>query len=227
MGSPADDPDYRGNEEQRIVLLTRGYWLGKHEVTQSQWRTMMATTPWQGQARVMEGDNSPASYISWEDAMAFCQKLTQQERESGRLLKDWQYTLPTEAQWESACRAGAQTNFHFGNDIPRLQEFAWFQIDPSNPTLQHPQDVGKKAPNAWGLRDMHGNVYEWCRDWYQERLPGGIDPLVMKADRFRVFRGGAYDYDYRHNDSASRSAGPPTDRTEYVGFRVALVPSDE
>jgi formylglycine-generating enzyme required for sulfatase activity len=148
------------------VFVTTGYWLGKYEVTQAEWKQLMRTEPWKGKNPTKDGDDSPATYVSWDDAMAFCRKLTEQERQSGRLPSDWEYNLPTEAQWERACRARAQTKFSFGDDASKLGEYAWFNGNAGNAGEQYAHRVGQKKPNPWGLCDMHGNVWEWCRDDY-------------------------------------------------------------
>ncbi len=116
MGSPKDDKERSSTEDQVQVTLTTGFWLGQYEVTQAEWRRIMQTAPWSGQDSVKEGDEYSASYISWGGATIFCEKLTKQERAAGRLPAEWEYTLPTEAQWEYACRAGTTFRFSFGDD---------------------------------------------------------------------------------------------------------------
>src|SRR5213075_1862730 len=123
--------------------------------------------------------------VSWRSAVEFCRLLTEQERKAGRLPPGWEYRLPTEAQWEYACRAGTQTTYSFGDDESRLADFAWYM---ENSHLTH--EVGQKLPNAWGLHDMHGNVCEWCSDWYQDLLGGRTDPEANDRPSFRVDRGG-------------------------------------
>ncbi len=147
--------------------------------------------------------------------MEFCRKLTQQERAAGRLPEDWEYTLPTEAQWEYACRAGTT-----GAWAGELDAMAWYAKNSGNTT--HP--VGQKQPNAWGLYDMHGNVWEWCRDWYADKLPGGAvtDPVGAASGAFRVYRGGGWWLPADYCRSAYRNWSSPGDRGNDVGFRLAL-----
>ncbi len=126
MGSPPTELGRIGNEGPVDVTLTKGFWLGQHGVTQSEWQRVMQTTPWSGQNYVKEGEDYPATYVSWEDAIRFCEKLTEMERDAGRLPVRWKYRLPTEAQWEYACRAGAKSRFSFGDDESDLPGYAWF-----------------------------------------------------------------------------------------------------
>src|SRR5436190_2317362 len=174
------------------VFLKRGYWLGKCEVTQSEWKQVMATEPWKGKNFLKEGDDFPVTSVSWDDAMNFCRKLTAQERMQLRLPVGWEYTLPTEAQWERACRARTQTKFSFGDDEVKLGDFAWFNVNSRNARQPGARAVGQKKPNPWGLYDMHGNVWEWCRDVYDGRLRGGINPEATQGACARVFRGGSW-----------------------------------
>ena len=181
------------------VFLTKGYWLGKYEVTQSEWKQVMKTEPWKGQDFTKEGADYPATFVSWNDAIDFCRKLTEQERQAGRLSNDWEYTLPTEAQWERACRARTETRFSFGDDESKLGDYAWFDENAWNAGEQYAHRVGQKKANPWGLCDMHGNVWEWCRDIYTEKLPGGRDPEVKPDEKtkgsYRVIRGGSWSSD--------------------------------
>jgi len=228
MGSPKDETGRNSDENQVQVTLAKGFWLGQHEVTQAEWQRVMQTTPWSGKAYVKEGDDYPATYVSWNEAMKFCEKLTEQERSAGRLPSGWQYTLPTEAQWEYACRAGTRTRFSFGNDDSDLSDYAWWCGifgEGNAKSEQYAHTVGQKKLNPWGLSDMHGNVWEWCRDWYGEELAGGTDPLGPSRGSVRVFRGGSWFYPARDCRSALRSWLAPGNRLSCLGFRLAAVPS--
>jgi RNA polymerase sigma factor (sigma-70 family) len=222
------------------VELSKGFWLGETEVTQGQWQKLMGTRPWtRGREKgfdglrldIKEGPEYAASYINHDDALSFCQKLTTQEQAAGRLPKIWKYTLPTEAQWEYACRAGTKTRFSFGDDESQLSEYAWFRKNPNDVKQQCAHQVGLKKPNAWGLRDMHGNVWEWCRDFYGNRLPGGKDPAVLSESfppfgKNQVVRGGSWIDPAAGCTSANRFYGNPLRLGNGVdGFRIAAVPS--
>ena len=225
MGSPKSEAGRLGNDDQVEVTLTKGFWLGKYEVTQSEWKQVMETEPWKGERYIKEGADYPATFVSWNDVTDFCHKLTDQERKAGRLSDGWEYTLPTEAQWECACRARTETRFSHGDDESKLGDCAWFSDNTSKPG-QYAHSVGEKKPNPWGLCDMHGNVAEWCRDVYTNRLPGGRDPEVKSEQKtrasVRVFRGGCWRTDSAHCRSGSRSAYIPDLRFDTNGFRVAL-----
>ena len=244
MGSPEDEIG-RGlyySETQHQVTLTQGYWMGKFEVTQAQYEAVMGTNP-SGSSRA----DLPVVRVNWSDSMEFCAKLTAIEREAGRLPEGYEYTLPTEAQWEYACRAGTTTAFNNGTNIPteeqageyyddngswhqgepcpNLDELGWYSNNSrySNGNLDiHP--VGQKLPNAWGLYDMHGNVWEWCLDWFRSYPTAAVtDPKGPVTGSYRVNRGGSI---ARYADSC-RSAtrnGPPDGRYSDAGFRVALAP---
>jgi formylglycine-generating enzyme required for sulfatase activity len=207
------------------VLLTRGYWLGQYEATQSEWKEVMKTEPWKGQRLTKEGADFPATYVSWNDAVDFCRKMTEQERQAGCLSNDWEYTLPTEAQWERACRARTETRFSFGDDESKLGDYAWFSDNALNAGERYAHRVGQKKANPWGLYDMHGNVWEWCRDIYAEKLPGGRDPEVKPNEKTeassRVYRGGGWSVDAASCRSGYRDGYQPVDRLVSLGFRVA------
>ena len=214
MGSP-DGEEGRGGDESRVrVRITEPFYLGKTEITQVQWESVMGNNP-----SYVEGDNLPVERVSWDEAMEFCRKLTERERSAGRLLRDWKYTLPTEAQWEYACRAGTTTAYCTGNSSGDLARAGWYYVNGGGKT--HP--VGKKMPNAWGLYDMHGNVWEWCLDWYDSRLQGGDNPTGPKSGSSRVRRGGGWSFIAQSCRSAYRGYRSPVSRSNGLGFRVALV----
>lgn len=223
-GEPVPQPRVTTKVTPVRAFLTRGYWIGKFEVTQAEWKQVMATEPWNGKPFHKAGDDHPVTWVNWDDSMAFCRKLTAQEREAGRLPAGWEYTLPTEAQWERACRARTDTVFSFGDDESKLGDYAWFRANAMDQGQQFVQPVGRKKPNPWGLYDMHGNVFEWCRDVYAQKLPGGRDPETSGDGPFRIFRGGSWCVDGSYCRSADRSWPKPN--RDYaaigVGLRVAL-----
>ena len=227
MGSPEDELGRRDNETQHQVTLTKGYWLGKYEVTQAQYKAVTGGNPSE-----FVGDNDPVENVSWFDAVAFCEKLTKIEKAAGRLPEGYEYTLPTEAQWEYACRAGTATAFSNGTNVPtkeqiedarcfNLDTIAWYKFN----SLEKPHPVGQKQPNAWGLYDMHGNVAEWCSDWYKKDYPNpfAVDPVGPYTAIRRVVRGGSGDDSAGFCRSASRDCNTMPFSDSTVGFRVALV----
>jgi len=232
MGSPSTEEGRAGDEgPQTQVRLSRGYWLGKHEVTQAEWQALMGSNP----SRFKNaGAQAPVESVSWEDAMEFCRKLTVRERAAGRLSSDLEYTLPTEAQWEYACRAGTDTAYSFGPDGRQLYRFGnfadrnvsfdWRDASQDDGVGETTAPVGKYQANKWGLHDMHGNVWEWCFDWYADTLPGGsvVDPTGPPSDTNRVYRGGSWDLFARFCRSADRYWNDPRYRSGNRGFRVAL-----
>ena len=183
-----------------------------------------------------EGDDFPVGNVNFAEAETFCRRLTERARESGALPEGWEFRLPTEAQWEYACRAGTTTATAFGDTLSSKQ--ANFKGKPYNgaqsgPALGKAAKVGSYPPNAWGLHDMHGNTFEWCRDWYHARLPGGVDPDLHDAlstternrtgDSSRVRRGGAWSDDGWPCRSAFRLRFEPERRYDHIGFRVVVV----
>ncbi len=228
IGSPEDEAGRDEDEDQVEVELTRGFWLGQLEVTQSEWERVMNTTPWKGQKLVKEGPRYPATYVSWQDAVAFCKKLTELDRAARKLGADEEYRLPTEAEWEYACRAGEPTAYFFGNGAGTLGEYAWFRTNAYDANEEFAHEVGSKQANAWHLHDVHGNVWEWCADAYTENLPGGRDPIGSGSNgspgAHRVRRGGSW-YDGPQNCRAAfRFRFAPSVRFSNLGFRVARVP---
>lgn len=223
MGSPPNEADRANDEDQVEVELTKGFWLGKFEVTQSQWRTVMNSTPWDGQIRVRVAPDSPVTWVNWDNAQLFCREFTQMERKNGNLPDDWEYILPTEAQWEYACRAGTTTRYSFGNDIPKLFDYAWYGEQEREPKEMNPRAVGRKKPNPWGFYDMHGNTMEWVRDWYTPKFPGGKDPFIATDVNHRVtLRGGDWRREQFWSRSAARESILPGGITATVGFRASL-----
>jgi formylglycine-generating enzyme len=235
MGSPASEPQRRADETQVEVRLTKGFWMGQYEVTQGQWRRLVGDFPRAQPPN--EGDDFPVVEVSFIEAETFCQKLTAQGHQSGALPRDWKMTLPTEAQWEYACRAGTTSVFSFGDTI-NLQQ-ANIRADdlphgtpvPPGRGLNRATPAGKYPANAWGLYDMHGNIFEWCRDWYHAQLPGGTDPDlstrlgVMNRDGTysRVRRGGAWNDAPKYVRSAMRLRYEPERRSDHIGFRIVAV----
>jgi formylglycine-generating enzyme required for sulfatase activity len=219
MGEPPHQVD---------VTLSRGFWMGKCEVTQGEYRQVMNDNPSYlphggrdaALAAGVDVDKLPVESVSWASAVEFCRLLTEQERKAGRLPPAWEYRLPTEAQWECACRAGTQTLYTFGDDESRLGDFAWYHDNSQRRT----HEVGQKLPNAWGLRDVHGNVWEWCKDG-NLTLVGGTDPEVISRPTIRLIRGGAWSHTGRSCRSAERYGYDTSYRNDNLGFRLALVQS--
>lgn len=203
------------------VTLTKTFYLGVTEVTQKQWRRVMGELPepdWGGPLRPDElGDNLPVG-CSWHDAVAFCEKLSEKE---GR-----RYSLPTEAEWEYACRAGSDTIYHFGDETDELAKYAWYCEEPYDLWIEgalHPRKVATKKPNAWGLFDMHGNVNEWCQDWFGAYPESDtVDPTGPKNGEARVIRGGNFVLIASYCLASSRSTATPRKRGSGTGFRVRL-----
>lgn len=219
MGSPTNDVNYRYFEgPQTAVTISRGYWMGKYEVTQGEYLAVMGINP----SHYTGDTNLPVEMVSWYDATNYCWTLTQRERAAGRIGTTSVYRLPTEAEWEYACRAWTSTRFSFGDDAANLTNYAW-DVDNSDDTT-HP--VGQKLPNPWGLYDMHGNVWEWCQDRWSLYLPGGtaIDPQGPASSEHCVIRGGAFHFDYSYCRSPHRENVRPETFLTDLGFRVVLAP---
>jgi formylglycine-generating enzyme required for sulfatase activity len=222
MGSPESEQGRQKNEEQHEVTISKDYYLGVHEVTQAQYETVMGKNPSHFQGAIVGNENAdlPVENVSWDDAVEFCKKLSDlpEEKKAGRV-----YRLPTEAQWENACRAGSKTAYLFDDEEGLLPEYGWFNRNSSNRT----HTVGLLEPNAWGLYDMHGNVWEWCSDWYGAYPNGAVsDPVGPRKGSFRVLRGGCWIVEAPFCQSALRRCNFPSGSGSYYGFRVALSSSE-
>lgn len=246
MGSPTNEVDRTEAEgPQTAVTISRGFWMGKYEVTQGEYLAVMGDNPsrfkgihqvWDPESKMVievdygTGLTRPVETVSWEDAVAYCAALTERERGAGRIPANCVYRLPTEAEWEYACRAWTSTRFSYGDDpgYTNLTNYAWYHGNSGGET--HP--VGRKLPNAWGLYDMHGNVWEWCQDRYA-RLSGGLvlDPQGPVLG-YGVLRGGGWGrfHDWRDEAWDCRSARRHDDNFRagagriIGGFRVVLAP---
>lgn len=219
MGSPEDEKGRDDQTEKQVkVTLSKNFLLGQTEVTQAQWKSVMSSN-----LSHAKGLNLPVEFVSWDDAQAFITKLNQNKI----LPEGLEFALPTEAQWEYACRAGETGPYSGGT----LDEVGWYTGNSADKTHQ----VGQKKPNAWGLHDMHGNVCEWCVDEFFSELKGGIDPVGSDPENLygcRVVRGGSYcrydDYEDAHvidYRAANRWLDLPSQRWANFGFRVAIVSS--
>jgi formylglycine-generating enzyme required for sulfatase activity len=194
------------------VKISKLFELGVYEVTQAQYEQVMGTN-----ASTYKDALNPVEQVSWEDAVEFCQRLSAlpEERAVGRV-----YRLPTEAEWEYACRAETTTAYSFGDDSGSLDYYAWFNSNSGGRTHR----VGKKAPNRWGLHDMHGNVSEWCLDWYHDYQVSTTNyPSSETTGSYRVRRGGSWSQDAKNCRSAYRDESYPSIRINDIGFRVACV----
>ena len=209
MGSPPEEDGRFDDENQVSVTPSKAFWMAKTEVTQAQWTAIMSNNP-----SDFNGNDLPVENVSWDHAQAFIKKVN----DSGVIPKGWKIALPTEAQWEYACRAG-ETGAYSGGTIDQV---AWYDDNSGSKT----HAVGTKKQNAWGLHDMHGNVREWCEDWYGDKLSGGTNPSGSSSGVHRVNRGGSWYGNAAICRAAFRSRNDPGSRDDYLGFRPALVPSE-
>lgn len=221
---------FRMGEDAIPVTLTEPFRFGMHEVTLGQWKAVMGTEPKQMHYSGLKDDNVPVTYVTWPLVTEFCRKLTARDRAAGKLADGWEYRLPTEAEWEFACRAGTTTIFSFGDNLDNLGDYAWFDANARRSAEQKKElgeidrAVGQKKPNPWGLYDIHGNVWEWCADWYSEELKGGTDPTGPETGTQRVNRGGSYYGPGTNCQSTSRQGALERHGSSAEGFRVALCP---
>jgi len=210
MGSPASVEGRKEDETPHQVTLSRGFWMLETETTQAMWESVMGDNP-----SHFKGAKLPVEMVSWDDCQEYITKLNAHLAGTPGAPAGFKFSLPTETQWEYACRAGTTTAYHFGNTLTKVQ--ANFENDKST-------DVGSYPANAWSLRDMHGNVWEWCADWYGD-YPGGAvtDPTGASTDSCRVVRGGGWNGFAEVCRSASRGIYVPSHRRHILGLRLALV----
>jgi formylglycine-generating enzyme required for sulfatase activity len=211
---------YASEHPRHKVTITKPFYMGVYEVTQSQWAAVMDSKPYDGKMLTKIGPDYPASWVNWNEATEFCSKLS---RKIGRKV-----ALPTEAQWEYACRAGADTAFCYGDGPHKIGDYGWWRgnmID-NDKGKSYARKGGLKKPNAWGLYDMHGNVWEWCRDYYAKDFytkPKQVDPENTTEAKTRAVRGGSWYNDPIHCRSAARNSWTgPTYRHYNYGFRVVI-----
>ena len=224
-----------GREKQHIdqgrpeVTHSQPFFIGRYEVTQREWKRVMGvvkSTPVE-----VTGEHFPICEVSYSDAIEFCRKLTELDREAGKLIKGYEYRLPTDAEWEYACRAGTLTETHFGDKLSSTQaNFNGnhpFKGAPKGPFLKQMTVVGSYPANAWGLFDMHGNMGEWCLDHYHKNAKGGIDPVQLQPapephKTHRLIRGGSFNGPASYSVSANRYFERPQRRGPTRGFRPVL-----
>lgn len=251
MGSPASEKGRSDHERPHEVTISRGFYMGVYEVTQEEYQKVMGTNPSgfqdgkDGRFKKLDTSKHPVEEVTWTDANEFCSRLSElpEEKKAGRV-----YRLPTESEWEYACRSGSQAAYEFGDNEGSLRDAAWFGNNSGKNELdtddlkEKREDirgytlalmvnycrthiVGMKRPNAWGLYDMHGNVREWCLDGFTFYPYDAVtDPIGSEKNEGRVARGGSY-FDQAHKcRSAHRESPPPTARIDLIGFRVALIP---
>jgi formylglycine-generating enzyme required for sulfatase activity len=204
MGSPPDEKGRQDDELQHVVKLTHAFRIGVTEVTQAQWEAVMGYN-----RSNFKGADLPVEKVSWRDVVAFCEKLSEKEGKT--------YRLPTEAEWEYACRAGATGAF---SGTGNIDDMAWYETNSEEQT--HP--VTTKKPNAWGLYDMHGNVSEWCSDYYEPDYPEVTvaDPTGPTDGKYHVVRGGSWGRFVRSCRCAARSSFPTSYQLKQTGFRVVM-----
>ncbi len=222
MGSPHNERGRHMNEKEHKVTISKGFWIGVYEVTQGQWKAIMNHNP----AYFQKGDNYPVESVTWLQVQIFCDKLN--EMTSSSRPEGYVFALPSEAQWEFAARAGTSSALNNGKNLSDekyncdfLNEIGWYDYHHKNQST-HP--VGMKKPNAWGLYDMHGNVSEWCSDWWGSYHGEYVDPHGPKKGALRDVRGGSWGNSAQICRSGYRSSFAPDKMSFFLGMRLALVP---
>ena len=225
---PGELDSYADEDPQHSVTLSLGFWMGKYELTKAQWTAVMGTIPWglyffpNYNATVLDDPNSPAVSVSWNDAQAF---ITALNTFTGKTFR-----LPSEAEWEYACRAGTTTRFYWGDDpgYTVINIYSWWEDNARSAHETYAHVVGQKLPNTWGLYDMSGNVWEWCQDWYVDYSSGSVmDPTGPETGDYRVLRGGSWSsYEGYTCRSATRDNATPDDKETWMGpgFRIVRTP---
>jgi uncharacterized protein (TIGR02996 family) len=215
MGSPDSELEREDRETQHRVRLTKGLWLGVSPVTQAQWRAVMGTNP-----SHFQGEDRPVEQVSWDDCQEFCARLGERQ--------GWRYSLLSETEWEYACRAGTTTPFHFGTVLNGTQANCDgnypYGTKEKGPYVERTTVAGSYRPNAWGLHDMHGNVFEWCQDGYADHpaiLQEAEDPVSLEGSP-RVVRGGCWLSGARRCRAAFRATAVPVNRTYALGCRACF-----
>jgi len=215
MGSPKDEKQRFDNETQHKVTLTKGFYMGVHTVTQEQWQKVMGNNP----SHFKGEKDLPVENVSWDNCQEFIKKMREKDKKP--------YRLPSEAEWEYACRAGTKTPFHFGETISTDQanfdgNFIYGD-GKKGKNREKTTSVGNFPANAWGLHDMHGNVWQWCEDWFGAyEIKETADPKGPEKGTERVLRGGSWNYHPRHCRSTFRAGNEPASRRTYYGFRVCF-----
>jgi formylglycine-generating enzyme required for sulfatase activity len=225
MGSPESEKRRSNNETQHKVTLTKGFWMAETEVTQEMWQAVMGDNPSYFQGTRAGGVSPlklPVEKVSWDDCQTFVKKFNEKINEAGAKvpasLNGFVASLPTEAQWEYACRAGTNTPYGSGKSLNDIWYFS-NSVDKTHP-------VGTKTANVWGLYDMHGNVWEWCSDLYGDYNGDATDPTGAATGAYRVNRGGAWNSAETRCRSAYRSSDSPGNRNGSLGFRLSFVSED-
>ncbi|MEZ6121595.1 MAG: SUMF1/EgtB/PvdO family nonheme iron enzyme [Planctomycetaceae bacterium] len=223
MGSELPVP-LEANEAPVDVQISHGMWVGQTEVTQRQWHQIIGQSPWMNYQDKQVNDNNAATHLTWNEAVDYCQRLTDRERRAGAIPLDWEFRLPSEAEWEYFCRSGRFDAYCFGNDVSQLKDYAWWKENALDIGEGYAHEVGRLKPNAWGLYDVHGNVFELCRDSYNSRLPGGTDPLITDPPEERkISRGGGWAYFGPESLRCSnRRHLSREDRRNSMGLRLVL-----
>ena len=210
LGSPGDEPGRYDDENQKDAVITKYFEMQATPVTQEQWRVVMGA---ERQPSFKGNPDNPMESVSHDDAVAFAKRLSEEDER-------YDYRLATEAEWEVAVRAGTNSRFSSGDADSELGQYAWFSSNSGSKT----HSVAALKPNANGLYDMHGNVWEWTADWYGTNLPEGVDPQGPASGSYRVIRGGGWSNGARYLRSAYRNAYDPGNRRDRLGFRLVRTP---
>ncbi len=213
MGRESGAPIERPVHE---VTISQDFYIGRYEVTRAQWQAVMETSPWAGRSAALEQGDSPATFVSWDNVVQFCETLS--------ASTGYDIRLPSEAEWEYATRAGTTTKYSFGDDAGSLGSYAWYDDNVQDVGEEYAHPAGQKLPNPWGLYDVHGNVAEWCNDWYSSGyydVSPSTDPPGASSGTRRVLRGGSWLLNLSLCRSAYRFWHPPGLSNDLIGFRCA------